>query len=45
MESEKTARRDKLISNPKARLREQVREIMRFHHLYSKVIHNPLAPS
>jgi hypothetical protein len=23
---------DKLIPNPKARLREQVREVMRFHH-------------
>src|ERR1035441_4460256 len=28
----KTAPRDKLIPNPKARLREQVREVMRFHH-------------
>ena len=28
----KTAPCDKLIPNPKARLREQVREVMRFHH-------------
>src|ERR1022692_3430167 len=32
MESAKTARRAKLIPNPKARLREQVREVMRFNH-------------
>src|ERR1700722_20766810 len=32
MESANTALRDKLIPNPKARLQEQVREIMRFHH-------------
>ena len=28
----KTAPKDKLIPNPKARLREQVREVMRWHH-------------
>ena len=28
----KTAPKAKLIPNPKARLREQVREVMRFHH-------------
>ena len=27
-----TTTKDKLIPNPKARLREQVREVMRFHH-------------
>jgi len=32
MESGNTALRGKLIPNPKARLREQVREVMRFHH-------------
>jgi len=32
MEFRKTAHRDKFIPNPKARLREQVREVMRFHH-------------
>ena len=32
MEFGKTAPKDKLIPNPKARLREQVREVMRFHH-------------
>jgi site-specific recombinase XerD len=32
MESAKTARLAKLIPNPKARLREQVREVMRFQH-------------
>jgi hypothetical protein len=31
-EFEKTAPRDKLVPNPKARLREQIREAMRFHH-------------
>jgi len=37
----KTAPRDKLIPNPKARLREQVREVMRFHH-YSLQVPCPL---
>ncbi len=32
MEYRKTAPKDKLIPNPKARLQEQVREVMRFHH-------------
>ena len=32
MESRNTAPRGKLIPNPKAKLREQVREVMRFHH-------------
>lgn len=32
MEFGKTALRDKLIPNPKLRLREQVHEVMRFHH-------------
>src|SRR5471030_934603 len=32
MESANTALRGKLIPNPKARLREQVREVIRFHH-------------
>jgi integron integrase len=32
MEFRKTAPREKLIPNPKARLQEQVREVMRFHH-------------
>ena len=32
MEFGKTAPKDKLIPNPKARLREPVREVMRFHH-------------
>ena len=32
MEFGKTAHRDKFIANPKLRLREQVREVMRFHH-------------
>src|SRR6266705_6468168 len=32
MESRKTAPKTKLIPNPKARLQEQVREVMRFHH-------------
>jgi integron integrase len=32
MKSANTALRGKLIPNPKARLREQVREVMRFHH-------------
>jgi hypothetical protein len=32
MQFRKTAPKDKLIPNPKARLREQVREVMRFHH-------------
>ena len=32
MESPNTARWDKLVPNPKLRLREQVREVMRFHH-------------
>jgi hypothetical protein len=30
--SSKTAPKEVLIPNPKARLREQVREVMRFHH-------------
>ena len=30
--SRNTAVRDKLVPNPKARLQEQVREVMRFHH-------------
>jgi hypothetical protein len=32
MDSGKTAPRERLIPNPKARLHEQVREVMRFHH-------------
>jgi hypothetical protein len=32
MKSANTALRSKLIPNPKARLQEQVREVMRFHH-------------
>jgi integrase-like protein len=32
MDSSKTAPRENFIPNPKARLREQVREVMRFHH-------------
>jgi integron integrase len=32
MESANTALKEKLIPNPKARLQEQVREVMRFHH-------------
>ncbi len=31
-EFRKTALKEKLVPNPKARLREQVREVMRFHH-------------
>jgi hypothetical protein len=33
MDSRKTALRERLISNPKARLQEQVREVMRKHNL------------
>jgi integron integrase len=32
MESANTAFKGRLVPNPKARLREQVREVMRFHH-------------
>ena len=32
MNPAKTAHREQFIPNPKARLREQVREVMRFHH-------------
>src|SRR5271163_1381472 len=32
MISGNSARKDKLVPNPKLRLREQVREVMRFHH-------------
>jgi integron integrase len=32
IESRNTAPRERLIPNPKAKLREQVREVMRFHH-------------
>src|SRR6204780_614125 len=31
-EFRKTAPKEKLVPNPKLRLREQVREVMRFHH-------------
>jgi hypothetical protein len=31
-EFRKTAQKEKLVPNPKLRLREQVREVMRFHH-------------
>ena len=39
--SSKTAPREALIPNPKARLREQVREVMRFHH-YSFARRKPI---
>src|SRR5476649_2465026 len=31
-EFRKTAQKERLVPNPKLRLREQVREVMRFHH-------------